>query len=59
MKSRGISSELAPFVTDKITIPRFGKAESLNAAIATAIICDNDQNVEVLKESLAFLCSLL
>ncbi len=40
-ESRGISERLARFVTDKITIPRYGKAESLNAAIATAIICDN------------------
>jgi tRNA G18 (ribose-2'-O)-methylase SpoU len=27
--------------TDKITIPKIGKAESLNAAIATAIILSN------------------
>jgi len=40
-ESRGISPEVAPFVTHKITIPRFGHAESLNAAIATAVICDN------------------
>jgi len=39
-ESRGISADLTRFVTDKITIPRFGKAESLNAAMATAIICD-------------------
>jgi TrmH family RNA methyltransferase len=40
-ESHGISPELEKFVTDKITIPRFGQAESLNAGIATAIICDN------------------
>jgi TrmH family RNA methyltransferase len=40
-ESRGIAPELEKYVTDKITIPRFGEAESLNAAIATAIICDN------------------
>ena len=40
-ESRGISEGLAAFVTDKITIPRYGQAESLNAAIATAVICDN------------------
>ena len=40
-ESRGISTELLPFVTDQITIPRFGHAESLNAAIATAVILDN------------------
>lgn len=40
-ESKGISSAVEKFVTDRITIPRFGKAESLNAAIATAIIFDN------------------
>ncbi|HET9486961.1 MAG TPA: RNA methyltransferase [Chryseosolibacter sp.] len=40
-ESHGISPALMPLVTEKITIPRYGKAESLNAAIATAIICDN------------------
>ncbi|MBB6327707.1 TrmH family RNA methyltransferase [Algoriphagus iocasae] len=40
-ESNGISEELAGFVTNKITIPGFGSAESLNVAIATAILCDN------------------
>lgn len=40
-ESRGISPELEGFVTDRITIPRYGQAESLNAAIATGIICDS------------------
>ena len=40
-ESRGISATLNSYITDKITIPRYGEAESLNAAIATAIICDN------------------
>ena len=40
-ESRGISPQLESFVTDKVTIPRYGQAESLNAAIATAIFCDN------------------
>lgn len=40
-EARGISEGLRSFVTDKITIPRYGGAESLNAAIATAVICDN------------------
>jgi len=43
-ESRGISSELIPFVTNKLTIPSYSiksmnKAESLNASIATAIVC--------------------
>jgi RNA methyltransferase, TrmH family len=40
-ESRGISESLEKMVTHKITIPRFGHAESLNAAIATAVILDN------------------
>jgi len=36
----GISEDLNKFVTKALTIPRKGNAESLNAAIATAIICD-------------------
>lgn len=40
-ESRGISPALESFITQRITIPRYGKAESLNAAIATAVICDN------------------
>ncbi len=38
-ESKGISSDLLPFVTDKIKIPGFGSAESLNVATATAVIC--------------------
>jgi TrmH family RNA methyltransferase len=44
-ESRGIAEKLYPFITDKITIPSFstqmesGEVESLNAAVATAIIC--------------------
>jgi TrmH family RNA methyltransferase len=40
-ESRGISPELERLITHRITIPRYGQAESLNAAIATAVICDN------------------
>lgn len=40
-ESHGISPNLHGFVTRKVTIPRYGGAESLNAAIATAILCDN------------------
>jgi len=40
-ESHGISSEVAQFITDKITIPNFGQAESLNVAMATGIILDN------------------
>ncbi len=40
-ESRGISKEVQQTITHKISIPSFGEAESLNAAIATAIVCDN------------------
>jgi TrmH family RNA methyltransferase len=39
-ESNGISPSIERLVSQKITIPRFGKAESLNAAIATGIILD-------------------
>ncbi|MEP6951971.1 MAG: RNA methyltransferase [Ginsengibacter sp.] len=37
-ESKGISEELLNLATLKITIPRYGNAESLNAAVATGII---------------------
>lgn len=40
-EARGISESVSKFITDRITIPRYGHAESLNAAIATGVICDN------------------
>jgi len=38
-ESKGISDELKPFISEKLLIPNFGKAESLNVATATAILC--------------------
>lgn len=43
-ESHGISEDLIPFITNKISIPNysiktFETAESLNASIATAIVC--------------------
>jgi TrmH family RNA methyltransferase len=43
-ESHGISKELIPFITQKISIPNYSSepwhtAESLNASIATAIVC--------------------
>ncbi len=40
-ESHGISDELQKLITSRVTIPRIGEAESLNVAIATAVICDN------------------
>jgi TrmH family RNA methyltransferase len=38
-ESRGLSQAVLDLCTYKITIPRLGGAESLNAAVATGIIC--------------------
>ncbi|MCG9627023.1 RNA methyltransferase [Vibrio mediterranei] len=40
-ESHGVRPDAAQYVTDKITIPAFGGAESLNVAMATGIILDN------------------
>jgi RNA methyltransferase, TrmH family len=37
-EAKGISEELMQMADEKITIPKFGEAESLNAAVATGII---------------------
>ncbi|MCZ8354319.1 MAG: RNA methyltransferase [Cyclobacteriaceae bacterium] len=39
-EAHGIRLEILPLIQKKITIPKYGKAESLNAAIATAILLD-------------------
>jgi TrmH family RNA methyltransferase len=39
-ESNGISKNIEHFIKNKITIPRYGKAESLNASVATAVILD-------------------
>ncbi len=40
-ESHGISESLSPFITERLTIPSYGEAESLNVGVATAIIIDN------------------
>ncbi len=40
-EANGISNEIMALATQKLNIPRFGHAESLNVAIATAILCDH------------------
>jgi RNA methyltransferase, TrmH family len=40
-EAHGISKDVEKRVTRRITIPKYGGAESLNAAAATAVICDN------------------
>ncbi len=38
-EGQGVSAEVKKLCTHAISIPKFGKAESLNAAVATGIIC--------------------
>lgn len=40
-EGRGLSPAVKQLLTQRVTIPRFGGAESLNAAVAAAIVCDN------------------
>ena len=40
-ESVGIQAALEPAISQYLHIPRYGRAESLNVGIATAIICDN------------------
>lgn len=40
-EGRGLSPDVRKRVTQRITIPRYGAAESLNAAVAAGIVCDN------------------
>jgi TrmH family RNA methyltransferase len=40
-EGRGLSPAVQALVTQRITIPKYGGAESLNAAMAAAIVCDN------------------
>ncbi len=44
-EGRGLSPAVQALVTQHVTIPRYGGAESLNAAIAAAIVCDNLRRV--------------
>jgi RNA methyltransferase, TrmH family len=40
-EAKGISPEVTELVTQRITIPKWGDAESLNAGVAAAVILDN------------------
>ncbi|NBV10780.1 MAG: RNA methyltransferase [Chitinophagia bacterium] len=43
-ESKGIRTPILSLITDPITIPKYGHAESLNAAVATGIILANWQH---------------
>lgn len=45
-EGRGLSPATKPFITHYVTIPRYGAAESLNAGVAAAIVCDNLRRVQ-------------
>ncbi|MEJ7558449.1 MAG: RNA methyltransferase [Pedobacter sp.] len=40
-EGQGITEEVRTYITDPVTIPRVGAAESLNVAISAAIICSD------------------
>lgn len=40
-EAHGISGRIEKVIPRRISIPKYGGAESLNAAVATAVICDN------------------
>ncbi|MBL4593293.1 MAG: RNA methyltransferase [Flavobacteriales bacterium] len=44
-ESKGISEDLISYITDRVSIPKFGNAESLNIATATAILCSECKRV--------------
>jgi len=44
-EGRGLSADVRARVTQFVTIPRYGGAESLNAGVAAAIVCDNLRRV--------------
>lgn len=44
-EGRGLSPAVQALVTRRVTIPKYGGAESLNAAVAAAIVCDNLKRV--------------
>lgn len=46
-ESRGISPELMHFIDEPVTIPRTGLAESLNVAIAGAVICSEIRRTNI------------
>lgn len=50
-ESNGISPPVEVFVTQRVTIPSYGDAESLNVGIATAVLLDNWRRASLSKPS--------
>ncbi|WP_114418229.1 TrmH family RNA methyltransferase [Marinospirillum perlucidum] len=45
-EAQGIAPELEDKITQRVTLPGYGQAESLNVGVATALICDNLRRLE-------------
>lgn len=45
-EGRGVSAEVAQCLTRRVTIPRYGRAESLNVAVAAGIVCAHLRSAE-------------
>lgn len=45
-ESKGLSEELKKYITHQVFIPRYGRAESLNVAVATAILCAESRKTD-------------
>ncbi len=48
-EGRGLSPAVQATITESVTIPRYGGAESLNAGVAAAIVCDNIRRLSPLR----------
>jgi TrmH family RNA methyltransferase len=46
-ESHGINDELKQYISDAVTIPRFGNAESLNVSVATAVLLAELRRVHI------------
>ena len=49
-EASGINENIKPLLNTSLKIPGSGKAESLNAAVATAIFCDNFERYFISKK---------
>jgi TrmH family RNA methyltransferase len=45
-EGRGLTEAVRTRVTRLVTIPKIGGAESLNAGVAAAIVCDNLRRIQ-------------
>lgn len=50
-ESKGLSPGLGRYITHPVTIPRLGTAESLNVAVASAVICSEMRRKQMVAET--------